>query len=282
MAKTARTAPPKETDRKRVVFAVSDSTAMCAEALARAAGEQFGSHNVAVRIWPNVLSRDDIERVIREAESEHALVIYTFASLAQLRTMQELAASSRVPAVHDPFTPLVNEMGRWLGESPMHRSGHLPRPERSLAFEFAVANDDGKRPDTMKAAHVLILGVSRTSKTSVSYQLAERGYLAANCPIVPEIPLPRQTDAVDPRRVFVLVMQADELCKVRQARLPYLGRGQEIYADIEQVESELRTSLALLRGHPGWTRIDVTSQPPEETAAKILQIFAERFPTEVR
>jgi regulator of PEP synthase PpsR (kinase-PPPase family) len=133
----------------------------------------------------------------------------------------------------------------------------------------------------MRKAQIVVLGVSRTSKTSVSYQLAERGYLVANCPIVPAMPLPPAVDEVDPRRVFVLMMDAASLARARRPRLQYLGRGQEGYADVEQAESELRHALALLRAHSGWTRIDVTNQPTEETAAMILQAFADRFPGEV-
>jgi regulator of PEP synthase PpsR (kinase-PPPase family) len=111
MTTKAKTRPRDAGGGKRIVFAVSDSTAKCAESLARAASEQFRRHEVVVWLCPGVATKAEVGGLVREADTEQALIVYTFANPALRQAMQEAVARSHVPAAYDPFTPIVEEMG---------------------------------------------------------------------------------------------------------------------------------------------------------------------------
>ena len=149
---------------------------------------------------------------------------------------------------------------------------------RIEAVEFAVHNDDGRLPRNLSKADLVLVGVSRTSKTPLSNYIAHRGYRVANVPLVKDIPPPHELDEVDPRRVFALVVDPATLANIRRRRVEALGvRDNDPYADPRAVREELAWARRIFRDHPEWTVFDTTDRAVEETAAAILQTYRERF-----
>ena len=148
---------------------------------------------------------------------------------------------------------------------------------RIEAIEFTVKSDDGKEPRNLPKADVVLIGVSRTSKTPLSIALAMCGIKAANQPIVRGIVLPEELARVDESRVVGLTIELDRLVAIRQARLAQLGMPKDAsYGLAEQVRLELDESARIFAAHPEWPVIDVTRRAIEESAAMILQILASR------
>jgi regulator of PEP synthase PpsR (kinase-PPPase family) len=178
---------------------------------------------------------------------------------------------------------LMAHIGRWLGEAPVSRPGLLHRLDaeyfrRIEALEFAVKNDDGQLPRNFKYADIIIVGVSRTSKTPVSATLAQRGYKVANLPLILGVDPPEEIEAVDTQRVFALTIAPRALHDIRQARLEHLGmQGQGGYADLPKIRRELTWARDIVRAHPEWTVIDITNRAVEETASAILSYYTKRF-----
>jgi len=268
--------------RRHSIYVISDSTGETGAKVVQAALLQFRHEQVSLRIFSNLRDSDAIREVVDKAAGEGALVVYTLVRAEQRNTIADRAAEYGVQAV-DLMGPLMARIGLWLGEAPVAQPGLLHRMDeeyfrRIEAVEFSVKNDDGQLPRNMKHADIVIVGVSRTSKTPVSSYLAQKGHKVANYPLVPGVPAPRELDELDPRRVFGLTIAAAALLEVRQARLKTMGVARSSdYADPERVEEELDAAREVFRAHPGWTILDVTRKAIEETASEIAGHYAARF-----
>ena len=160
-------------------------------------------------------------------------------------------------------------------------SGMLPLTEeyfrRIEAVEFAVKSDDGKEPRNFKKADLVLVGVSRTSKTPLSTLLAQRGLKVANLPIVLGVALPPELEEAPQDRVVGLTIELDQLVEIRKARLKQLGMSIDAsYGLREQVKQELDYARRIFAEHPHWPVIDVTGRAIEETAVIILESLKER------
>jgi hypothetical protein len=174
----------------------------------------------------------------------------------------------------DLLGPVLGRLMRRLREEPLRRPGvftHLARahPREIEAVEFAVRHDDGRRPEGLDHAEVVLVGVSRTLKTPATLYLAYRGWLVANVPIHPDLPPPPALLALPPERVCCLVMAPARLQEVRASRARALKIPLEPYASLEHIRRELLHSeqLALERG---WRQIDVSGKSVEEVAREIV------------
>jgi len=269
-------------DSRRSIYVISDSTGETGAKVVQAALLQFRHEQVRLRILSNVRQPDALRATIDQASAEHALVVYTLVNAEQRLALHERAAEYGVQAV-DLMGALMAHIGRWLGETPVSQPGLLHRLDeeyfrRIEALEFVVKNDDGQLPRNLRNAEILIVGVSRTSKTPVSATLAQRGYRVANLPLVLDVKPPPEIDQVDPRRVFALHIAPRALYEIRRARLQHLGvQGDSSYADLKQIQRELAWAREIFRAHPGWTTIDVTNRAVEETASEIVARYVERF-----
>jgi regulator of PEP synthase PpsR (kinase-PPPase family) len=149
---------------------------------------------------------------------------------------------------------------------------------RIEAVEFAVKNDDGAEPRNLPKADLVLVGISRTSKTPLSTYLAQRGLKVANVPLVLGVDPPEELSQVDDRKVFGLIVQPDMLMRIRQARLSHLGMPHDSsYGQRAHIDNEIAYSREIFRKHANWPVIDVTNRAIEETAADILRIYQERF-----
>jgi regulator of PEP synthase PpsR (kinase-PPPase family) len=267
---------------KRAIYVVSDSTGETGAKVVQAALLQFHHENVRLRIFSNVRDPDRLSEVIDQAAGEQALIVYTLVRAESRQAVHDRAAQFDVRAI-DLMGPLLARLGRWLGESPVSQPGllHVLDDEyfaRIEALEFTVKNDDGKLPQNFPDADIVLVGVSRTSKTPVSTILAQKGYKVANQPLVLDVPPPFQLDKIDPKRVFALSIQPQTLLEIRRTRLHTMGvKGGSDYADLERIQRELRWARDLVRKHRDWTTIDITQKAIEETAAEIHRLYLDRF-----
>jgi len=267
---------------RRAIYVVSDSTGETGAKLLQAALLQFRHEQVSLRIFSNTRNVAAIKETVDKAASEGALIVYTLVNREQREALTDRAAEYRVQAV-DLMGPLMARMGLWLGESPVSMPGLLHRMDgdyfrRVEAVEFAVKNDDGQLPRNFKHADILVIGVSRTSKTPVCSAIAARGYKVANLPLVSGVAPPKELYEMDPRRVYALTIEPASLLEIRQARLRYLGvKDDKGYADIQTIRRELTEAMALFRQHPDWTVIEVTRRAVEETASDILAHYSQHF-----
>jgi regulator of PEP synthase PpsR (kinase-PPPase family) len=270
---------------RRLILALSDATGETAEQCCRAALAQFGHpEEVQVRVLGHVLDERALAAALEEARRLEALVVYTLVGRELRKRLQELVEEMGVTAV-DVLGPLMARVARLVGRSPkaVPGLGHELTEEyfqRIAAVEFAVNNDDGKNPHNLPKADIVIVGLSRTSKTPLSNYIAQRGYRVANVPVVMGIPLPRQLDQVDPRRVFALTLDPVTLKNIRRTRMEALGMAPDSdYGDLRQIRREAEHAAALYAQHPEWTQIDVTQKAVEETAALVLEAWRARFET---
>ncbi len=267
---------------RRAIYVLSDSTGETGAKIVRAAALQFRHERVRLRILSNMRDPQKIADAINHAAGENALVVYTLVDAAQRSAVHDRAAQYGVKAV-DLMGPLMAHIGRWLGERPVNTPGLLHELneeyfQRIEAVEFAVKNDDGKLPRNFRLADMIIVGVSRTSKTPVSTLLAQKGFKVANLPLVPNVPQPEEIEQVDPRRVFALQIAPRMLHEIRQARLKTMGvTATTDYAEMAQIQKELRWARDYIRKHPEWTALDVTNRAIEETAAEIVRVYSGRF-----
>jgi regulator of PEP synthase PpsR (kinase-PPPase family) len=269
-------------DQRRAIYVISDSTGETGAKVVQAALLQFRHEQVRLRILSNMRDPKALAEQVDRAAGEGALVVYTLVNAEQRVTVLNRAAQYGVQAV-DLMGPLMARIGSWLQETPVSQPGLLHRLDaeyfrRVEALEFTVKNDDGQMPKNFALADIVIVGVSRTSKTPVCAYLAQKGYKAANLPLVLDVKPPLEIDQVDPRRVFALQISPRALLEIRLTRLERMGVGSPSgYADLQHIQRELAWSREIVRAHQGWTTIDVTNRAVEETGAEILSHFTTHF-----
>jgi regulator of PEP synthase PpsR (kinase-PPPase family) len=266
----------------KTVMIISDSTGETAERMVRAATLQFEGVPVTVRTYSRVRLESECEEIIAKAAEQHALVVTTVVGNEERDLIARLVERYNVESV-DLIGALIGKLGAFLGASPVGVPGLLHTItedyfRRIEAVEFAVKNDDGAEPRNLPKADLVLVGISRTSKTPLSTYLAQRGLKCANVPLVLGIDPPEELSQVDDRKVFGLIIQPESLMRIRQARLKHLGMPHDSsYGTKPHIETEINFSREIFRKHPNWPVIDVTSRAIEETAADILRIYNQRM-----
>src|SRR3954453_13744228 len=265
----------------RFIAAVSDSTGEPAEKVVRAALLQFPQAGAVIRLHTRVRTKETARAILEPSAHEGALFVFTVVSPELREYIHASTSELKVDAV-DVIGSLIGKLGHFLDREPINLpSSMLPLSEeyfrRIEAVEFAVKSDDGKEPRNFKKADLVLVGVSRTSKTPLSTVLAQRGLKVANLPLVLGVQPPMELLEAPQDRIIGLTIGIEQLCAIRQARLRQLGMPQETnYALREHVKEELEFANRLFRAHPGWPVIDVTGRAIEETAVIILESMKER------
>jgi regulator of PEP synthase PpsR (kinase-PPPase family) len=266
----------------KTVMIISDATGETAERMVRAATLQFTDVPVNVRTYSRVRLEAELEKLIEKAGELRALVVFTVVNADERDLIARLVERYDVEAV-DLIGALIGKLASFLGSIPAGVPGLLHTVtedyfRRIEAVEFAVKNDDGAEPRNLPKADLVLVGISRTSKTPLSTYLAQRGLKVANVPLVLGIDPPEELSLVDDRKVFGLIVQPDMLMRIRQARLKHLGMPTDSsYGDRTHIENEMNYAREIFRKHPNWPVIDVTNRAIEETAADILKIYQERM-----
>ena len=268
-------------DKVRYIDVLSDSTGETAEKVVRAALLQFPQSAAQIRLHTRVRTKEVARPVVERCARESSLLVFTVVSPELREFVHAMTAELKVEAI-DVIGALIGKLGTFLDREPINLpSGLLPLSEeyfrRIEAVEFAVKSDDGKEPRNFKKADIVLVGVSRTSKTPLSTLLAQRGLKVANLPLVLGVNPPHELLEAPQDRIVGLTIGIEQLCEIRQARLRQLGMPSETnYAMREHVRQELEFGNALFRQHPEWPVVDVTGRAIEETAVIILEQIKER------
>ncbi len=268
-------------DAKRTVVIVSDSTGETASRAARVAFEQFFGIKVTQQRFIEVSTKADIEEAFAFAAQRKAFVIFTLVDKKLCDFAASLAKESNIP-VFDLLRELLGKLSEWLDQVPGQEPGHRVNEEHlaliSSAIRFTRRNDDGQHVENLDKADVVLLGVSRSSKSPVCQMLSMSGLRAANVPLILEVPPPAEIFKIDPRRVFMLKIKPDRLRIIRDSRLKEMkDENNSTYADHRYIAKEMAMVETLLYRNPAWTSVEVTMRAVEEITAVILSHYERRF-----
>lgn len=264
-----------ETLDKPVVYIVSDSIGDTAEFVVKAVASQFDSGLIELRRVPFVTDKKQITAVLSEASQCNAIVAYTLVVPDLRRAMEEEAALHSVVTA-DVLGSLMNAFYQVTKKEPLLEPGLVRRLDeayyrRIAAVEFAVKHDDGKNPSGLLQADVVLIGISRTSKTPLSMYLAHQQVMVANLPLVPEVEPPEELFWLSPQTIIGLVIDPLQLRQIRAERLKTLGlKNNASYVDVERIEVELEFARKIMK-KLGCTVFDVSNKAVEEVASRILQ-----------
>lgn len=259
---------------------VSDSTGETVTMLARACLVQFDNIQVREHLWPMVRTADQIKGIAEQIKERPGFVMCTLVNKDVRMALEDACRQLHVPCV-PVLDPVVGAIGAYLNAKSHARPGrqHVMDAEyfhRIEAMQFALSHDDGQLPSNLLEADVVLVGVSRTSKTPTCVYLANRGVKAANIPIVPGCPLPPELfeDAVP--LIVGLTNDPKRLLEIRRQRLKFLDQDQDTdYVDEDAVKEEVNNARRVFTAC-GWPVINVSRRSIEETAATILQLLARR------
>lgn len=260
---------------------VSDATGETLINVGRAACAQYANVRPIEHVYPLIRSMKQLERVLSEIESNPGIVLYTLVDMELRSCLKERCAELGVPVL-SVLAPVVRMFQSYLGGEPTPRVGgqHALDTDyfkRIDALNYTVMHDDGQLVDDLEEADVVLLGVSRTSKTPTSIYLANRGIKTANIPLVPQVPVPPNVEMLKKPLIVGLVASPERIVEIRQNRLLGLNAVDSAgsYTDRDAVREEI-TFARRLCSRNGWPVIDVTRRSIEETAANIMALLHER------
>lgn len=266
-------------NRVTVIYALSDSVGETAEMIARATASQFEEGSFEILRVPNIKTVQQLERTLREAAGQRSMVCHTLVNPELREALKAQAVELGIPTV-DIMGPMLAAGQQMSGLAPKLRPGLVHRLDddyfkRVEAIEFAVKYDDGKNPMGLKKAEIVLVGVSRTSKTPLSMFLAHKKIKVANVPLVPEVEPPEQLFEIPSCRIVGLIIDPTKLNNIRMERLRSMGLDvQSSYADDARIEAELVYAKKIM-ARLECPVLDVSNKAIEETAGKILQLVRE-------
>jgi regulator of PEP synthase PpsR (kinase-PPPase family) len=260
------------------IHLVSDSTGETLNAMARAVCARFENVLPIEHIYALVRSQRQLDRALGDIEEAPGIVLHTIVDDKLRQALEEGCRRLDMPCI-PALDPLVSSLQRYLGAATTTRVGaHLRLDNdyfnRMDALNYAIGHDDGQGGQDLDLAHVVLVGVSRTSKTPTCIYLAHRGVRAANVPLVPGRPLPDKLFQLKDKVLVVgLTISPDRLIQIRRNRLLSLNEKREsTYIDTEAVREEIINGRRICERH-GWKIIDVTRRSVEETAAAVLNLM---------
>lgn len=245
--------------------------------MARAAASQFEGEHLEICKIPFVSQKVHLEEIVEEASQMPSIIAFTLV-LPELKNYLLQLASEKDVTIVDVLGPMIEAIGQVANQEPKLEPGLLRKMDEHYfskveAIEFAVRYDDGKDPQGMVRADIVLIGVSRTSKTPVSMYLATKGIKAANVPLVPEVVPPEELFQIPRQKVVGFTISPKLLYEIRQERLKAIGLGPNAdYADYGRILKELDYAEEIMK-RLGCSIIDVTNRAVEETASKVLEIY---------
>lgn len=259
---------------------VSDATGETLAALARAGAVQFETHSPIEHLYALVRTSRQLDRALAEIEANPGIVMFTMVSEDLRVRLETRCAELGTPCVA-VLDPVLNALENFLGSEQTHRPARQHQMDdayfdRIEALNFTMAHDDGQNTETLGQSDVVLIGVSRTSKTPTCIYLANRGVKAGNIPLVPGVPLPDSIFGAKGTLVVGLTVAPERLVRVRRNRLITLGENAETdYTDPDAVKREVVDARRLFTRN-GWPVIDVSRRSIEETAAAVLNLLQQR------
>jgi [pyruvate, water dikinase]-phosphate phosphotransferase / [pyruvate, water dikinase] kinase len=273
--------PMKNDSQEQRIIILSDGTGETAAQMTKAAMVQFSQRSISLTRYKNVRNESQIEAICEDAATNKALLIYTIVSPQLRQYLVNQSRERQIPCV-DLLGPLLVGLGSYFGYEPKAIAGLLHDVNEQYfhridAMEYTIAHDDGRDLTGLDKADVVILGISRTSKTPLSMYLSHQGWKVANIPLIKGFEVPKEVYDIDQRRVIGLTIDATDLATIRRARLERLGqdKGGE-YADPDKVNEEIEYANDLFRKNRRWPVFNVTGKALEETASEIIKLMASR------
>ena len=263
------------------IYAASGGKGLAGNNMIQSLLIQYPNNNIPVIIVPNLLTREEVEKLVLKVKAEGGLITHTMVNPELRKAFHELGQMHGVQTI-DFMGELADYLDETLGIEPLQHPG-LYREinheyfDRIEAIEFTLNHDDGLRPDKLQQAEIILTGVSRSGKTPLSVYLAMYGWKVANIPIVKGVPVPPELFTVDPRRVFGLHINAHSLMAHRLKRLRSLNLSEQTaYVDEHRLKEEIRHAMFIFqRGK--FNILNVSNKPVESTANEVLHYMTENF-----
>jgi hypothetical protein len=255
------------------IYIISDATGQSGLHILRAALVQFEHARTKIMLFHDIDTKAGLKKILGQAREDKALIAFTFVKKEMRDIASEYCLKNKIYYL-DILGPLINNLSSYLKLDPLETPTLLRKVDeryfrRIDAIEYTLAHDDGRGAERLKDADIVIVGLSRTSKTPTSFFLAQEGYKVANVPIVPGIPLPEELFAVDQHKVVCLSIDPAVLQKVRMVRQKR-SRLKPEYADFRKVFAEVEYVRDLSKRHKSWKVVDTTNKSIEETAWEII------------
>ena len=265
--------------KKLTIFVVSDSVGETGEAAVKAVVSQFRPNfeKVRIRKFPHITHIEVLEKIVQIAQTNGATIVFTLVGKDMRLALLKIALEYKVPVI-DLLGSMLDLIETSFDEKPLQKPGLVHQLDDDYfkkieAIEFAVKYDDGQDPRGILLGDIVLIGVSRTSKTPLSQYLAHKRYKVANVPLVPEVKPPIELMQIDPKKCFGLVITPEKLNNIRKERLITLGLTEDaFYAQHTRIEEEIRYFYSIV-DKIGCRAIDVTNRAVEETAHKILDML---------
>jgi regulator of PEP synthase PpsR (kinase-PPPase family) len=259
-----------------VIFVVSDGRGETCTQWLRAALVQFEDEDFDLVTWSEVRTPGQVREITEQAARRSATIFYTLVSPQTREVMVQRCEELLVPAV-DVLGPAFGALHDLFQKIPLARPGLFyasdrERFDRQAAIDFTLKHDDGQRPHELGLADIVIVGVSRSSKSTTCFYLAYQGIKAANVPLVPGTPVLPQLSNLDPEKVIGLRMNVSRLITVRQARTTHLGIPHtEYYVDKRALAMEVAQANQIMSSH-GWASFDASYMAVEEIARRAMRL----------
>ena len=260
---------------------VSDSTGETIQSVARACLAQFSDTESVEHFWPMARTPKAMDLVLDEIGEHPGPVIFTLVDDELCEQLIRGCRLRKVPCI-SVLDPVIDAVGNYLGRQPTHRIGGQHELDaayfaRIEAMDWSLSHDDGQRTEELNGSDIVLVGVSRTSKTPTCLYLANRGIKAANVPYVPGVPLPDSLEHLTHPLVIGLTNDPKRLVELRRARLTSLAQNEETdYVDPEVVRAEI-TEARRYFARQNWPVIDVTRRSIEETSAAIMKVYSKHL-----
>jgi len=255
------------------IYIISDATGQSGLHILRAAIVQFKHARTKMMVFHDIDSKPRLKKILDQARLDKSLIAFTFVRKEMRDYASEYCLKHTLYHL-DILGPLINNLAAYLELEPLETPTLLRKVDeryfkRIDAIEYTLGHDDGRGAERLKEAEIVLVGLSRTSKTPTSFYLAQEGFKVANVPIVPGIPLPEELFKIDQHKVVCLNIDPEVLQKIRKVRQKHSGL-KPSYSDFKNVFGEVEYVRDLIKKNRSWKVVDTTNKSIEETAWEIV------------
>jgi regulator of PEP synthase PpsR (kinase-PPPase family) len=255
------------------IYIISDATGQSGLHILRAAIVQFEHARAKMMVFHDIDTKTGLKKILDQARSDKALIAFTFVKKGMRDYASAYCLKHNIYHL-DILGPLIHNLSSYLQREPLETPTLLRKVDEQYfkridAIEYTLGHDDGRGAERLKEADIVLVGLSRTSKTPTSFYLAQEGYKVANVPIVPGIALPDELFEIDQHRVVCLNIDPEVLQKVRKVRQEHSGL-KPSYSDFRKVFTEVEYVRDLIKKHRSWRIVDTTNKSIEETAWEVV------------
>ena len=266
-------------DNELKIIILSDGTGETAASLCKATLTQFPNSQVLFTRYKNIRSPEQIEAILNEAALHHDLIAHTIVQTKLRNKIYEICNNLQIKHL-DLIGSAIKEFSEYFNMEPESEPGLLHAVnedyfDKVSAMEFTLEHDDGKNIHALDEADVILLGVSRTSKTPLSVYLSQHGLKVINIPIINQTPIPEKVFEIDQRKIFALTIDPEALIEIRRKRLIRLGAREHLgdYASEDKIIEEIEWAADIFKKNKRWPVFNVTNKALEETASDILKLI---------